>query len=97
MSQRHSHLVGDFLAVDDVTGVTYYGSQLVKDWDGSYRLPKHLDGQHPDFLRRRWPREESPSFATGAPPLNDASDLTLPTYIGSTTVLRRVSPADVIF
>lgn len=49
MPTRNSHRVGDWLAVDDESGLVGYASDFAKDWDGQWRHRDNLDGRHPQL------------------------------------------------
>lgn len=45
---------GDWLAACSMCGRQMYASELVKNWMGQYRCPKHNEIRHPqDFVRGR--------------------------------------------
>lgn len=49
MPIRNTHKIGDYLAVDDESGLTHYASEMTKDWDGQWRHKDNLDGRHPQL------------------------------------------------
>ena len=66
---RNTWKPGDHLMVDDESGLTHYASDMVKDWNGSWRHKDNLDGRHPqlDVKARRDPvalRDTNPKPAT---------------------------------
>ena len=96
MAVRNRWKNGDWLMVDQISGVIYYASEVVTDWDGTYRLATDIDGKHPDLIRKpiikeRYPDRVSPTDTAPVP------SNTLPQFIGGTTVRRPVSPADGLF
>lgn len=93
---RNRHRIGDYLMVDELSGVTHYASKLVKDWDGSYRTPESCDGMHPLFAMRNFPKEEFPKIVTNTA-LVGTPDTAPPATIGPTNVKRPASPADFLF
>lgn len=46
---RNTWRSGDYLAVDDESGLTHYASDMTVDWDGSFRHKDNLDGRHPQL------------------------------------------------
>lgn len=57
MPIRNTWKSGDWLAIDDESGLTHYASEMARDWDGSWRHKDNLDGRHPqlDVKARRDP------------------------------------------
>jgi hypothetical protein len=49
MPIRNTHRVGDYLAVDDESGLTFLASEMARDWDGQWRHKDNLDGRHPQL------------------------------------------------
>lgn len=49
MPIRNTHRVGDYLMVDDESGLVHYASYMAKDWDGQMRHKDNLDGRHPQL------------------------------------------------
>ena len=57
MTRRNTWRSGDYLAVDDESGLTHYASEMARDWDGTWKHKDNLDGRHPqlDVKSRRDP------------------------------------------
>lgn len=49
MPIRNTHRVGDYLMTDSESGLTFYASEMAKDWDGQWRHKDNLDGRHPQL------------------------------------------------
>lgn len=58
MTVRNSWRSGDHLMIDDESGLVFYASDMVRDWDGQWRHKDNLDGRHPqlDVKARRDPQ-----------------------------------------
>lgn len=69
---RNSWKSGDYLMVDDESGLTHYASDMVRDWNGQWRHKDNLDGRHPqlDVKAKRDPQalrdvRDKPTSDTG--------------------------------
>lgn len=49
MPVRNTHRIGDYLAVDEESGLVHYASEMKRDWDGQLRHKDNLDGRHPQL------------------------------------------------
>lgn len=81
----NTHRVGHYLIVDDIDGSIHWDDEMGRDWDGSYRLLDDMDGKHPDYDIRVYPREEVPTM------INPKVDATAYSsvrsdFVGETTV-----------
>lgn len=94
--KRNSWKVGDYLMVDQISGVTHYASEMAQDWDGTWRLATDLDGKHPDLIRKPIIREYLPQQTVPEIPVSAYSNFR-PRLVGSTNVLTADTPADHLF
>lgn len=54
MPVRNTHRVGDYLMVDDESGLTHYASEMVQRWDGLWVHHTNNESRHPqEFVRAR--------------------------------------------
>ncbi len=91
---RNRHKVGDYLMKDDESGFTEYASNMIEQWDGTYR--RDNEPRNPqEFLQAR----ADPEPLSDIRPEGDlpASDNTVPTTIGETSVPFVIGPANHIF
>ena len=94
---RNEWRLGDYLVVDDESGLTHYASDTAKLWDGSIRHVDSFETRQPqEFVRA--PKESG--FVKDARPeaITSAASESLPLYIGNTSILfPTASPASHIF
>ena len=83
---RNRHKAGDYLLVSDLSGRTFYASEMVKQWDGAWVHPDELEPRHPqDFVRAK--PEAQPKVIR--PQTYDTSILnggSIGAYVGNSTV-----------
>ena len=94
---RNEWRVGDFLVVDDESGLVTYASETAKLWDGSIRHIDSFETRQPqEFVRA--PKENAPLKDTRPEALTSAASESQPLYIGTTSILfPTASPASHIF
>jgi hypothetical protein len=52
INKRNRLKVGDWLIIDEESGVTRYASEVRQDWRGLYVTDRYADPEHPqDFIR----------------------------------------------
>jgi len=92
MPLRNRHRIGDYLIVDDESGLTIYASQARKLWDGTMRHFKSYETRHPqEFVRAKSdPKPLMDVRPRPASPLPFNGDLI---FVGNTTVPAPVGPA----
>ena len=90
---RNTHRVGDHLAVDDESGLTFYASDMTRDWDGQWRHKDNLDGRHPQLDVGKAVRRDPIALKDIRPrTYGEICEFTEPT-IGQTTIFRPITPA----
>lgn len=93
---RNQHRVGDYLMVDDESGLVMYKSEAVRRWDGLWVRKDQYETRHPqEFVHAKAdPRSLTvvrPDDVAATPNNNPSG------YIGQTTLQTPDSPADHIF
>lgn len=95
MPVRNRHVVGDYLMVDDITGLVHYASEMARRWDGAYMLARDLEFRHPqEFIRARSDPEPVQNVRQAVP--SERAFLATPIFVGSagaTTVRTRTDGA----
>lgn len=85
MPIRNRIKVGDYLMVDDESGLTHYASEMVKIWDGSWRHRSNYETRQPqEFVKAR--RDPKALRNVRAEPLVAPPFNALGAFIGNTTV-----------
>ena len=85
MPVRNTHRRGDYLMVDDESGLTHYASEMVERWDGLFVHRDNNETRHPQwFVKAR----NDPRALQHVRPLDPqaAVDNTFDLEIGETTV-----------
>ena len=96
MPLRHRIRKGDYLAVDDQTGVTHYASEMARDYNGNFVLRATMDPIHPQLFVRALYDPQPVTVFNPAPPEVPASDFQ-PYYVGDPTVVVPPAPASFLF
>ena len=92
------HKPGDYLMQDQLSGLWVWASEMATDWDGTYRAPINLDGEHPQIRPRTYPRESFPSrVAPDTTPVSANTTTTEPTTYGQTSIPVVRGPASFLF
>lgn len=83
--RRNRWKKGDWLVVDQESGITTYASKVKEDWQGLYVRKRYADPEQPqDFVR---PADDPiPVPYTSLPVSDFDACLVMPYYIGRTTV-----------
>jgi hypothetical protein len=93
---RNRHRIGDWLAVDDESGLTDYASNMVKRWDGAFVRLKAYEERHPqEFVRAK----SDPRALFDVRPVETlaaAMDVQ-PAFIGNTNIPTPDAPASHLF
>lgn len=96
MPIRNTHRVGDYLMLDDESGLVHYASEMREIWDGTYRHKKNFETRQPqEFV---YAKDDPKALFTVRPeplvtsPTNNVSGL-----IGDTSVTTPTSPAGHLF
>ena len=97
MAIRNTHRVGDYLMVDDESGLTHYASEMVQIWDGSWRHHSNAETRHPqEFVRAR--NDPKPLRHVRPDGFSPSIDNTFDLVIGETNVPMRLDgPAAHLF
>lgn len=85
MPIRNCHRPGDYLAIDDESGLCGYASDMRMRWDGAFVRAKGYETRHPqDFIR---PRNDPAPLSIVRPqtPTELGCDV-MPIFVGQTTV-----------
>ena len=96
MPIRNQHRIGDYLMVDDESGMVHYHSQMRRLWDGTWRHAKNFETRQPqEFVLAR----SDPRALRHIRPDDVCSPIVcLPTFVGNTTIsTRRDGPAASLF
>ena len=96
MPIRHRHKVGDYLVVDDGTGIIHYASETRRIWNGLLYHEKNYETRQPqEFV-----------YALGDPyPVSQVRPAALvsaavnvePLFVGNTNVKTKTAPASHLF
>lgn len=94
MPIRNTHRVGDYLLLDDESGLVHYASDMVKDWDGQMRHKDNLDGRHPQLDVGKAVRRDPQALTDIRPQTYQevASCAYSPAFVGNTTVPTKLGP-----
>lgn len=85
MAIRNTHRVGDYLMVDDESGLTHYASEMEQIWDGSWRHCSNTETRHPqEFVRAR--NDPRPLRNVRPDDFSPSIDNTFDLEVGETTV-----------
>ena len=85
MPRRKSWKKGDWLVIDEESGITRYASQVRRDWKGLYVTNRYADEeQEQDFIKPM--QDPQPVAFTALPDRNFEICNCLPRYVGATTV-----------
>ena len=87
---------GDYLIVDEISGLEIWASDAGYDWDGSIRHKDNIDGKHPDYFYKHYIQEQQPDMIN-IPVVVTAYSNVKPSTIGNTTVSAPPGPADHLF
>lgn len=96
MPVRHRIRKGDYLAVDDLTGITHYASQMGRDYNGNLTLRATMDPIQPQLFIRALNDPQPVEIFNPAPPEVQAS-LFQPAFVGDTPVPVPPAPASFLF
>lgn len=96
MPVRHRIRKGDYLAVDDQTGVTYYASEMARDYNGNFVLRATMDPIQPQLFIKALNDPQPVAVFNPAPPEVPAS-LYQPAVVGDTLVPVPPAPASFLF
>jgi hypothetical protein len=88
---------GDWLIIDQESGVTRYASEVIQDWKGLYVTERYADSEQPqDFVRAL--DDPKPVPFASLPDTNFDVCNVLPYYIGNTRVKNPTNgPADHLY
>lgn len=96
MPVRNRHVSGDYLMVDDITGIVDYASNMSKRWDGLYMRTKDIGNEqhrHPqEFVRALGDPMPLQEVRPSTP--SERAFLAAPIFVGNSTVRTQTdSPA----
>lgn len=87
---------GDYLVIDQESGLTEYASDCGYDWNGVLKRKDQFDGEHPIYRFRNYDREKYPSMINPDITVTAYSNIK-PSFIGNTSVSAPPGPADHLF
>ena len=96
MARRNTHKPGDYLMVDDRTGLVHYASEMVEDWNGLMVLRGTQDGEHPWQTYEPHYEEELPQVVRPAIP-HVEQVIEVSNTVGETGLPRAKTPSDFLF
>lgn len=95
MGRRNSWKLGDWLVIDEESGMTRYASEVVKDGYGKIVTKRYADARHPQEFVRAPTGEKGVPFSGGSP--NRDFSICYATTIGSTSAAVPSGPASHIY
>lgn len=95
MPIRNSHRVGDFLRIDEESGMVHYASETQRVWDGTYRHHSQFETRQPqEFVRAG---NDPRALSDVRPHSKLASPTPRGVFIGSTTVRIPTGPGSHLY
>lgn len=93
---RRGFRVGDYLMVDDESGLTHYASEMVKRWDGAMVHRSNNEPRHPQEFVKAYPDPEGLTIIRPDVPAEAPTNV-IPTYVGATNIPAPTGPASHLF
>lgn len=94
MARRNSWRLGDWLTIDEESGMTRYASEITKDGYGKFVTKRFADSRHPQEFVKAPRGEKGVPFSN--PPNRDFS-ICYSTTIGNTGIAVPEGPASHIY
>lgn len=91
MAIRNRHRVGDYLFLDDESGLVHYRSEMRQIWNGTWRHERNFETRQPqEFVRAR--NDPRALLNVRPEPRTPAVCAFTPPNVGSTTVPTKPTP-----